>query len=104
MYSTLQPFFRPELDELVGRRIDVLSSFEIKNEDGSHKEWKLRWCQGEVKRVYDNRKKPTVRVLWDAMPDCDGYEHNQSKLIKCSYNLNGTKKLMGHGEWILKLQ
>lgn len=74
MYSTLQPFFRPELDELVGRRIDVLSSFEIKNEDGSHKEWKLRWCQGEVKRVYDNRKKPTVRVLWDAMPDCDGYE------------------------------
>lgn len=74
MYSTLQPFNRPDLDELLNKRIDVLTSFEIKNIDGTHKEWKLQWCQGEVNRVYDNRAKPTVQVLWDAMPDCDGYE------------------------------
>ena len=41
MYSTLQPFNRPDLDELLNKRIDVLTSFEIKNIDGTHKEWKL---------------------------------------------------------------
>ena len=41
IYATLQPFNRPELDELLDRRIGVLSSFEIKNDGGTHKEWEL---------------------------------------------------------------
>ena len=34
----------------------------------------VRWCQGEVLRAYEGRKQPTVRVLWDPMPNVRGYE------------------------------
>ena len=33
-----------------------------------------RWCQGEVLRAYEGRKQPTVRVLWDPMPDVGSYK------------------------------
>ena len=33
-----------------------------------------RWCQGELLRSYKGRKKSTVHVLWDPMPDVGGYE------------------------------
>mmetsp|Transcript_29604 Transcript_29604/g.62781 ORF Transcript_29604/g.62781 Transcript_29604/m.62781 type:complete len:567 (+) Transcript_29604:520-2220(+) len=72
MYSLLQPFDRPDLQELVGRRIDVLSFMPV-IVDGEEKSVG-RWCQGEVLRAYTERKKPTVRVLWDPMPDVGGYE------------------------------
>ena len=51
MYSTLQPFNQSDLDELLNKRIDILTYFEIKNIDDTHKEWKLQWCQGEVNHV-----------------------------------------------------
>jgi hypothetical protein len=72
MYSQLQPFSQPELNELVERRIDVLYSVEM--DDGSVT---LRWCQGEVLRVVEGVKDPTVEVEWDPMPDVSGYEHSQ---------------------------
>ena len=70
MYSVLQPFSRPELEELQHKRIDVLTSFDIKVNDKWEKQ--LRWCQGEVIKVYNNKKKPTVKVEWDPMPDVEG--------------------------------
>ena len=68
MYSILQPFSRPDVSELINRRIDVLVSFDVKGHDIPQ----LRWCQGEVVDVYENKRQPTVRVLWDPMPDVDG--------------------------------
>ena len=72
MYSQLQPFSRPELSDLVGRRIDVLSAFEL--DDGSST---LRWCQGEVLSVVEGSRDPAVEVEWDAMPDVAGFEDSQ---------------------------
>ena len=72
MYALLQPFDRPEIKELEGRRIDVLSFMNVVD-DGENKSVG-RWCQGEVLQAYEGRSKPTVRVLWDPMPDVGGYE------------------------------
>ena len=72
MHSQLQPWSQPGLDELVGKRIDVLSSFEM--EDGTVK---LRWCQGEVLSVVEGERDPTVEVEWDPMTDVSGYEESQ---------------------------
>ena len=72
MYSQLQPWSQPGLDDLVGKRIDVLSSFEM--EDGTVK---LRWCQGEVLSVVEGERDPTVEVEWDPMTDVSGYEESQ---------------------------
>ena len=72
MHALLQPFDRPDITQLVGRRIDVLSFMPV-IEDGEEKSVG-RWCQGEVLRVYEGIILPTVRVLWDPMPDVGGYE------------------------------
>ena len=72
MYSLLQPFDRPDIMQLVGRRIDVLSFMPV-IVNGEEKSVG-RWCQGEVTRAYKGRNQPTVRVLWDPMPDVGGYE------------------------------
>ena len=72
MYALLQPFDRPDIKELLHRRIDVLSFMKVVVDEETKSVG--RWCQGEVVRVYENRSKPTVRVLWDPMPDVGGYE------------------------------
>ena len=72
MYSLLQPFSRPNVNELLGRRIDVLYSCTLPGDGGNV----LRWCQGEVIEVCTGRQKPTVRVLWDPMPDVEGSEES----------------------------
>jgi len=71
MFNALQPFARPELKTLLGKRIDVLHEFNL-DLGNNEKTTENRWCQGEVLEVYD-KVKPTVRVLWDPMPDIDGY-------------------------------
>ena len=68
MYSRMQPFLRPELDDLIGKRIDVLTGFT----DDKTKEHLERWCQGKVIEVLVNRNKPTVNVVWDLMDDVNG--------------------------------
>ena len=70
MYSLLQPFSRPNVNELIGQGIDVLYSCTLPGGGGNV----LRWCQGEVIEIYTGRQKPTVRVLWDPMPDVEGSE------------------------------
>ena len=72
MYSLLQPFSRPNVNELLGQRIDVLYSCTLPGGGGNV----LRWCQGEVIEIYTGKQKPTVRVLWDPMPDVEGSEES----------------------------
>ena len=72
MYSLLQPFSRPNVNELLGQRIDVLYSCTLPGDGGNV----LRWCQGEVIEIYTGKQKPTVRVLWDPMPDVEGSEES----------------------------
>lgn len=50
MFSELQPFARPELDELVNVRIDVLYPFYVGAEE------MLRWCQGKVEKICKEEK------------------------------------------------
>jgi len=71
MYSQLQPFSRPELTELIGKRIDVLCSFDIDIRKGTKE---LRWCQGNVIEIVESARDPTVKVKWDAQLDAHGYE------------------------------
>ena len=70
IYSRMQPFYRPELCDLQDRRIDVLTEFKVKV--GRREVPQLRWCQGKVIHVYDDKAKPTVRVQWDPLPDVEG--------------------------------
>ncbi len=70
MHSLLQPSSRPDIEQLRHKRIDVLTAFDVKVNNKWEK--KLRWCQGEVIEVYDNKKKPTFKVRWDPMPNIDG--------------------------------
>ena len=72
MYLLLQPFSRPNVNELLGRRIDVLYSRTLPDNGGNA----MRWCQGEVIEVYKERLKPIVCVLWDPMPDVEGSEES----------------------------
>ena len=77
IYASMQPFARPALCDLLNERIDYLAGFQI----AGQKEPDLRWCQGEVVLVLAYRNKPTVRVLWDAIPDCTGWETSQEAKV-----------------------
>ena len=70
MYSSMQPFVRPEISDLMNERIDVLSEFKMLGKE----ERELRWCQGEVVHVYEEQRVPMVCVRWDPIPDCTGWE------------------------------
>jgi hypothetical protein len=88
MYSQLQPFSRPDIDDLVGNRIDVLYSVDL---DGAGTKG-LRWCQGEVVEVIQNVPQPTVEVKWDPMPDIAGFEQGgitNQVLLPTKWNKDG---------------
>ena len=74
----MQPFSCPNLIDLHGRRINILVRCKLKVmvEGKVKKETKLRWCQGEVKEVYEDCSKPIVNVLWDAASDIEGCEED----------------------------
>ena len=79
MYSQLQPYHRPRIEDLLNKRIDVLYPFDV-NVDGTVEKHR-RWCQGDVIEVCENRTKPTVKVRWDAMPDVEGSEVTETEQI-----------------------
>lgn len=60
MHSQLQPFSRPNLNDLIDKRIDVL--YDVDLEDSKKG---LRWCQGTVVSVIDDKN---VQVDWDPAP------------------------------------
>jgi hypothetical protein len=68
MHSQLQPFSRPDIEDLIGKRIDVLCSVEL--DDNAQA---LKWCQGKVLSVIADNK---VEVEWDPAPDIEGCEES----------------------------
>ncbi len=85
LYSSMQPFVRPEISDLMNERIDVLSELKMLENKTS----KLRLCQGKVIHVYEEQQVPTVCVRWDPIPDCNGWEtHTESnqKLLPTRWN------------------
>ena len=72
IFSRLQPFCRPQLDDLVGRRIVFHSCFGRAG---------MRWCKGEVLSVCPNRRDLAVNVLWDAMPDVTKYRNETEEEV-----------------------
>ena len=66
MYCELQPRVWPKIDQdVVGKRVDVLFLYDILDGDRNEPEQSLRWCQGEVTKVFKDKTKPTVEILWD---------------------------------------
>ena len=68
MYDNFQDWLPPALKDVVGERIDVCWPITINN--GTEKTTELVWCQGLVLNIVEN---DTVEVLWDAMPDIEGF-------------------------------
>ncbi len=85
IFSVMQPFYCPELDELINRTMDVLYSFQL----GSG-EKVLQWCQEKVIKILMEKTTPTVVVHWDPMPDVDGKENTieetQQELPRHNWN------------------
>ena len=75
IYREMQPLVKPDMIDLLSRRIDVLFPFEVDSDDDG-KDTVLRWCQGLVLKVYETSSKPLVSVEWDAMTDVDGSENS----------------------------
>ena len=70
-YETYQPALQPSLQTIVeeGRRIDVLWEMgDTDVEDATD----LQWCQGKV--IALGSEENEVKVVWDAMPDIEGWE------------------------------
>ena len=76
IHATMQSWFPPSLGDLVDQRIDVLAGFEMPDTD----ERDMRWCQGKVIEVYE--KKNAVKICWDPIPDCAGWETSQETVQK----------------------
>jgi hypothetical protein len=98
IYSSMQPFVRPEISDLMNERIDVLSEFKMLGKEESD----LQWCQGEVVHVYEKQQVPMIRVRWDPIPDCTGWE-SSTESNQNYYQLDGTRMWLVHGDWTYQL-
>ena len=90
IYSSMQPFVRPEISDLMNERIDVLSEFKMLGKEESE----LQWCQGEVAHVYE-----CVGIQFQIVP-AGRVPLNQ---IKTYYQLDGTRMRLVHGDWTYQL-
>ena len=82
MYAYLQPLEMPTLDELVGERIDVCWPYVVgNNKKRSEQEYEYRWCQGKVIEKVSEAA-PTVKVLWDAMPDLEEESSTSNQVLQ----------------------
>ena len=87
MYSQLQLWIRPELVNLLGHIIGVLSTFLMTV--GDKQEEQQRWCQGVVKSVLKDSRQPFVIVNWDVMTDVKGWQDScksAQRLLPSMYN------------------
>jgi hypothetical protein len=81
MYAYLQPREMPTLGELVGERIDVSWPHIVgDNKTRSEQEYEYRWCQGKVIEKV-SKAPPTVKVLWDAMPDLEEESSTSNQVL-----------------------
>ena len=94
IYSRMQPLYCPAIIDLLGCRIDMIFDCDVKGKSV------MRWCQGEVTEVMEERTKPTGKVLWDKMPDvlgCKEETESYAVLMPSKWNprndCNGTWRL-----------
>ena len=80
MYDDFQPFEVPTLDELAEDEIIIDIHWPVENDKDNKKKRKLELFQGTFTRIV-TRDPPTVLVLWDAMPDVDNFELEESLLL-----------------------
>jgi len=72
----------PTLDELVGERIDVCWPYIVGNNNtSSEQEYEYWWCQGKVIEKVSEAP-PTVKVLWDAMPDLEEESSTSNQVLQ----------------------
>ena len=72
MYSRMQPWIRPAIEDLLHQRIDYLADFQ----------GELRWYQGKVIEVNKYANCPTkVTVFWDPIPDVDVYSNSHESEV-----------------------
>ena len=72
MYSRMQPWIRPAVEDLLHQRIDYLTDFQ----------GELRWCQGEVIEVNKYENNPTkVTVCWDPMSNVVAYSKSTESKV-----------------------
>ena len=94
--SRLQHFYRPDVKYLENHRIDELYEFDMNDEEESS----LKWCQGEVISVYDDHRRPTVRLLWGSSLMLMGVK-TLLKVIRYCFQYVGARTYLVHGEWML---
>ncbi|KAL7548427.1 hypothetical protein ACHAWF_011717 [Thalassiosira exigua] len=74
VYARNQQWAVPKTAELVGKRIDI--KWPMKDDDRNQP--KTEWCQGLVRSKVLG-KKWAFMVLWDAMPDVEGYKEQKDE-------------------------
>ena len=80
MYDAFQPFEVPTLDELVEGEMRVDINWPIEDDKDNKNKIKLECFQGKVTGMV-TRDPPTGLVVWDAMPDVDNFELEESLLL-----------------------
>ena len=63
----------PELLIFLDKQTEVYILFDIENGSGSNITDSCV-CQVKIYAILTKRNQPTVKMLWDAMSDCIGYE------------------------------
>ena len=85
MHSQWQPFSCPDIEDLIGKRINVLCSVELNANTTV-----LKWCQGKVKGIIGDTR---VENEWDPEPGIEGCKEStvgKQVLLLSKWN-NGNK-------------
>ena len=61
------------------KRVNVLFCFDII--DGKENEKGLGWYQGMVIKIIPGKKKPTVELLWDTIPELNHEQHISVQIL-----------------------
>ena len=82
MYDAFQLFEVSTLNELVKVEIRIGINWPVPVQDDKDKEntIKLEWYQGKILGIA-TRDPPTFLLVWDAIPDVDNFELEESLLL-----------------------
>ena len=87
IYRKLQPWERPEVNDLLGKRIEMV--YNIATSDKEEKKV-LRWCQGEVVEVINAKR---VCIIWDpiaALEEFQDFTESDEELLPKLWNSANT--------------
>ena len=92
VYWFYQPPEMPTVKNMIEeqRRIDIF--WPMKNDDGTTEK---QWCQGVVKSASADGEENCVTVIWDAMPDAEGWEEVMEDEVELNPSKWKTNYIMG---------